>query len=453
MKIIKNSLARKIYLHFILIGSVVFTGIGVILHLFSMNYANLALEVSMKGMSEDVADALRFEQQQLIYAPDSVIEKWGYDALYNNFAFRVIRVANNEVLLQSVSNDQGSAALEALTGDIPVGYSHLAGVDRFRTELTLNGQALVLDMARNDLITELANEAVIPALNRVTAITIFAAFGVFMLVGYLSVRSVVQPVKTVAGQLKQIKPEQLSFRLSNEGLPYEIQPIVNSLNQAMERVEAGFDEQKRFVANAAHELKTPLAVLNTRVQLADIAPQIREEIVNDVAYMTRVVQQLLDLSRAQNFVVYNKVPVNLSALAQEVCMMLAPLALQFDKELSLDADSDTDQILADKAAVHIMIKNLVENALKHSQDNAKIQVKVTTTELEVSDNGPGIQSQYYDRLFERFWRQEQSTLTGSGLGLSIVKEVVDFHDAKLSVTCKNEQGGASFKVVFTQRNA
>ncbi|WP_125563757.1 sensor histidine kinase [Pseudoalteromonas rubra] len=453
MKIIKNSLARKIYLHFILIGSVVFTGIGVILHLFSMNYANLALEVSMKGMSEDVADALRFEQQQLIYAPDSVIEKWGYDALYNNFAFRVIRVANNEVLLQSVSNDQGSAALEALTGDIPVGYSHLAGVDRFRTELMLNGQALVLDMARNDLITELANEAVIPALNRVTAITIFAAFGVFMLVGYLSVRSVVQPVKTVAGQLKQIKPEQLSFRLSNEGLPYEIQPIVNSLNQAMERVEAGFDEQKRFVANAAHELKTPLAVLNTRVQLADIAPQICEEIVNDVAYMTRVVQQLLDLSRAQNFVVYNKVPVSLSALAQEVCMMLAPLALQFDKELSLDADPGTDQILADKAAVHIMIKNLVENALKHSQDNAKIQVRVTTTELEVSDNGPGIQSQYYDRLFERFWRQEQSTLTGSGLGLSIVKEVVDFHDAKLSVICKNEQGGASFKVVFTQPNA
>ncbi|QTL34986.1 sensor histidine kinase [Pseudoalteromonas viridis] len=453
MKIIKNSLARKIYLHFILIGSVVFTGIGVILHLFSMNYANLALEVSMKGMSEDVADALRFEQQQLIYAPESVVEKWGYDALYNNFAFRVIRAADNVVLLQSVNSDQSSAALNALTERIPTGYSHLDGVDRFRTELTLNGQALFLDMARNDLITELANEAVIPALNRVTAITIFAAFGVFMLVGYLSVRSVVQPVKTVAGQLKQIKPEQLSFRLSNEGLPYEIQPIVNSLNQAMERVEGGFDEQKRFVANAAHELKTPLAVLNTRVQLADIAPQIREEIVNDVAYMTRVVQQLLDLSRAQNFVVYNKVPVSLSALAQEVCMMLAPLAVQFDKELSLDTDAVTEQILADKAAVHIMIKNLVENALKHSQDKAKIQVKVTATELEVSDNGPGIQSQYYDRLFERFWRQEQSTLTGSGLGLSIVKEVVDFHNAKLTVTCKNEQGGASFKVAFAERVA
>ncbi|WP_249364752.1 sensor histidine kinase [Pseudoalteromonas rubra] len=189
------------------------------------------------------------------------------------------------------------------------------------------------------------------------------------------------------------------------------------------------------------------------VQLADIAPQIREEIVNDVAYMSRVVQQLLDLSRAQNFVVYNKVPVSLSALAQEVCMMLAPLAVQFDKELSLDTEPGLAQILGDKAAVHIMIKNLVENALKHSKDNAKIQVRVSATELEVSDNGPGIQSQFYDRLFERFCRQEQSTLSGSGLGLPIVKEVVDFHNAKLTVTCKNEQGGASFKVVFGEREA
>ncbi|WP_440053127.1 sensor histidine kinase [Pseudoalteromonas sp. T1lg65] len=450
MKITKQSLARKIYLHFVIIGSMVFTLIGTTLYLFSINFANLAVESSMFGMSEDIQEHLYFDQNnQLQYYTDNVAEKWGYDALFNNLAFRVVDVASNQILFKSTLSESGSEAMSALSDTIPMGYSHLDGVDRYRIAFELDSRPLHLDLARNDLIGELANEAVMPVLSQVAIVTMVAAFLVFMVVGFLSIRSIVRPVRKVASQLEEITPEQLSFRLSSEGLPVEIQPIINSLNQAMTRVEAGFDEQRRFVANAAHELKTPLAVLNTRVQLAKLDPATNAGVLTDVSYMTRVVQQLLDLSRAQSRLGYEKTELSVLELAQEACMMLAPLALSLDKELEFEPDEHAGhKIVADKAAVHIMVKNLIENGLRHSNDNATVVIRATHNLIEVADNGPGINEQNYEKLFERFWRQEQSSLTGSGLGLAIVKEVVDLHNAKLTVECKNELGGATFKVLF-----
>ncbi|OHU85029.1 MULTISPECIES: sensor histidine kinase [Pseudoalteromonas] len=445
----QHSLAKKIYLHFLLIGSAVFTLIGVTLYLFSINFANLAVESSMYGMSEDIVQQLHFdEQQRLQYHPENVAEKWGYDALFNNLAFRVVEQNSGQVILNSISSEAGSQALAALDSALPKGYSHQAGIDRYRLEYDVQGTAVYVDLARNDLIGEFANEAVMPVLSQVSIVTMVAAFVVFMLVGFLSIRSIVRPVREVASQLEAITPEQLSFRLSSHGLPIEIQPIVNSLNQAMDRVETGFDEQKRFVANAAHELKTPLAVLNTRVQLADMDSATSEGVLADVGYMTRVVQQLLDLSRAQRQFGNERSPLSLLMLSKEVCMMLAPLAVSLDKELSLEPDESGELVQADKAAVHIMVKNLIENALRHSKDKASIIVRTSNNYIEVLDNGPGIDEENKDKLFERFWRKEQSVLTGSGLGLAIVKEIAHRHQAHLTVKCKNELGGATFKVLF-----
>ncbi|KJZ04419.1 sensor histidine kinase [Pseudoalteromonas piscicida] len=445
------SLAKKIFLHFFIIGSAVFSLIGVSLYLFSTNYANLAVEQSMVGMSEDIQEQLYFDNtNKLIYQSDSVAEKWGYDALYNNLVFRVTHAQTGTVLLQSTTNESSSSALQALidTKDIPLGYSHLNGIDRYRIETNIDTVPVFIDLGRNDLIGELANEAVMPVLSQVSIFIISAAFLVFMVVGYLSIRSIVRPVKSVAGQLQRIRPEQLNFRLSEQGLPVEIVPIVHSLNQAMARVETGFDEQKRFVANAAHELKTPLAILNTRVELAQLDKHTHFGILADVSYMTRVVQQLLDLSRAQSLNAYEKHSLSIVPLAKEACMMLAPLSVTMDKQLELEIDDTGEVITGDQSSIHIMIKNLIENALRHSTEQAQIKVKASGKCIEVMDSGPGIDIQNYEKIFERFWRKEQSSMTGSGLGLAIVKEVVDLHHATLDVTCQNYMGGATFCVTF-----
>ncbi|RRS06856.1 two-component sensor histidine kinase [Pseudoalteromonas sp. J010] len=450
------SLAKKIYLHFFIIGSSVFSLIGISLYLFSTNYANLAVKESMFGMSEDIQEQLSFNSnRELVYQSDNVAEKWGYDALYNNLVFRVTHGETNETLLQSTSNITSSAALQALIDnqDIPVGYSHLKGIDRYRIETEIDNVPVNIYLGRNDLLGELANEAVMPALSQVSIFIIIAAFFVFMLVGYLSIRSIVKPVKSVAAQLARVRPEQLNFRLSEQGLPVEIVPIVHSLNQAIARVETGFDEQKRFVANAAHELKTPLAILNTRVELAKLDKNTHAGILADVSYMTRVVQQLLDLSRAQSLDAYAKQSLSITPLAKEACMMLAPLSVTLNKQLELEIDENGEMFAGDQSSIHIMIKNLIENALRHSAEGALIKVHASGNSISVMDSGPGIDIQNYEKIFERFWRKEQSSMTGSGLGLAIVKEVVDLHHATLDVTCKNTLGGATFSVTFSTLNS
>ncbi|KID55878.1 histidine kinase [Pseudoalteromonas luteoviolacea] len=448
----KDSLARKLFILFSVMGGAVFALIGGILFLFSINFANIAVEKSMHGMAEDIPESLHFDEQgTLIYSSTNMAKKWGYDALFNNLAFKVIDRASNSVILTSNKHLETSAALLALPIDLPEGYSFSNGIDRYRIAVTLDDRALYVDLARDDLIGELANEAVLPMLGQVLTLTMIAAFLIFICVGYVSIKAVVKPVNKVAEQLDGIEPSQLDRRLDKKGVPSEMLPLVNALNDTMERVEKGFKEQKRFVANAAHELKTPLAVLRTRLELANVPEKVGCELMGDIAYMTRVVEQLLDLSRAQNQNSYLHKPVNISDVARDVCMLLGPLTVTHNKELALEEIDKDATVIGDQAALIIMLKNLLENALKHAEEGANIIVEVANDRISVKDSGPGIKEEDRVKLFERFWRKEQSTLTGSGLGLAIVHEVTLAHNAKIDVDCNNELGGATFHVYFYDR--
>ncbi|ESP93418.1 MULTISPECIES: sensor histidine kinase [Pseudoalteromonas] len=448
----KGSLARKLFILFGVMGGVVFALIGAILFLFSINFANIAVEKSMHGMAEDIPDGLHFDAQgRLNYSSSNIAKKWGYDALFNNLAFKVIDRSNNSVILTSNPHLETSVALLALPMDLPEGYSFSNGIDRYRMAVSVQGKELYVDLARDDLIGELANEAVLPMLGQVLTLTMVAAFLIFICVGYVSIKAIVKPVNKVAEELDGIEPAQLDRRLDHKGVPSEMLPLVNALNDTMDRVEKGFKEQKRFVANAAHELKTPLAVLRTRLELANVPDKIACELMSDISYMTRVVEQLLDLSRAQNQNSYLHKPVNITDVAKDVCMLLGPLTVTHKKELALEEIDENPSVIGDQAALIIMLKNLLENALKHAQDGAQIIVEVANGRISVKDSGPGIKEEDRAKLFERFWRKEQSTLTGSGLGLAIVHEVVSAHNAKIDVICNNELGGATFQVYFHDR--
>ncbi|KZN64401.1 sensor histidine kinase [Pseudoalteromonas luteoviolacea] len=448
-----DSLARKLFLLFTVLGCGVFALIAGILFLFSINFANIAVEKSMHGMAEDIPDTLHFNKDgQLIYTATNMAKKWGYDALFNNLAFKVSDSQTGEILLTSNPYQATSAALLALPRVMPEGYSFSNGIDRYRIAAEIQGRTLFVDLARDDMIGELANEAVLPMLGQVLTLTMVSAFLIFIFVGYISIKAVVKPVKNVAAQLDSIEPSQLDRRLDNEGVPSEMLPLVNALNETMDRVETGFNEQKRFVANAAHELKTPLAVLRTRLELANLPDKIGCELMGDITYMTRVVEQLLDLSRAQNQNSYLHKPVNVSDIAKDVCMLLGPLTLTYKKELALEEINENTTVIGDQAALIIMLKNLLENALKHASEGAQIIVEVASDRISVKDSGPGIKEEDRVKLFERFWRKEQSTLTGSGLGLAIVHEVVVAHNARIDVECKNDMGGATFHVYFYDKS-
>ncbi|MBQ4810555.1 HAMP domain-containing histidine kinase [Pseudoalteromonas luteoviolacea] len=444
-----DSLARKLFLLFTVLGCGVFALIAGILFLFSINFANIAVEKSMHGMAEDIPDTLHFDERgALVYTATNIAKKWGYDALFNNLAFKVSDSITGDVLLTSNPHQATSVALLALPQSMPEGYSFSNGIDRYRIAVEIQGRALFVDLARDDMIGELANEAVLPMLGQVLTLTMVSAFLIFIFVGYISIKAVVKPVKNVASQLDSIEPSQLDRRLDKQGVPSEMLPLVNALNDTMDRVETGFNEQKRFVANAAHELKTPLAVLRTRLELANLPDKIGCELMGDITYMTRVVEQLLDLSRAQNQNSYLHKSVNISDVAKDVCMLLGPLTLTYKKDLALEEIDKNATVIGDQAALIIMLKNLLENALKHAEEGAQIIVEVACDRISVKDSGPGINEADRVKLFERFWRKEQSTLTGSGLGLAIVNEVVIAHNARIDVECNNDMGGATFHVYF-----
>jgi signal transduction histidine kinase len=450
----KNALSWRLLKHFLLIGGSVFSLIAVILYLFSINFANLAVEQSMFGMAEDIQTNLAFnEQSHLIYKSERVAERWGYDALYNNLGFRVIDLSTQQEILRSFLNKDVASIIDTLPTQLPEGYSQIAArnnthTDLFRIIFTLEQQKLALDLARNDLLGELANEAVMPVLSQVAILTIGAAFVVFVCVTFISIRALVRPVENVTSQLLQIKPNQLDRRLSTKGVPSEVLPLVLGLNEAMERVEQGFEEQKRFVANAAHELRTPLAILSTRVELTEIPTEVEPALMGDIKYMSRVIEQLLDLSRAQNQVGFTHSPVDLKDIGKDVCMLLGPLSVTHQKELSLEIIDEECNVLGDKGALIILAKNLLENALKYASEHALVQMIITKNSLSIKDSGPGISEGDRVKLFERFWRKEQSALTGSGLGLSIVSEIANAHNADIDVICNNDLGGATFRVTF-----
>ncbi|MFC3031952.1 sensor histidine kinase [Pseudoalteromonas fenneropenaei] len=453
-----NSLANRLFLHFVLISGGLFAAIILVFYLISYRFSDVALEMSFKGMSEDIVEQLSLaEDGRIVFEANNLVEKWGFDALYNNLGFRVVDLRSGAMLFSSTPHDAVQPLVNALSKDLRIGFNqNLNGASAYRTKLQLNyppnlhtsQPELVLDLIRSDLLGALANEAVMPAMTNVAVLTMAAAFIVFVVVSLKSVGYLVRPVEVLSRQLGSIKPNQLNRRLNVAHLPAEIAPLVTALNQAMQRVEEGFEEQKRFVANAAHELRTPLAVMQTRIEVVKDLATVKKELLNDIGYMSRIVEQLLDLSRAQNKAAYEPTQVSLNDIAIDVCMLLAPLAVSNYKELEFQKAEPDSIVLGDKGALTVMAKNLIENAIKHSKPHAHITVQIVQNRFMVKDSGPGIHEADRAMIFERFWRKSQSNSGSSGLGLAIVHEIAIAHQATILLESPNEMGGSSFVIEF-----
>ena len=218
-------------------------------------------------------------------------------------------------------------------------------------------------------------------------------------------------------------------------LQRELRPVVETINQQAARLTRQIDVQKRFVADAAHQLRTPLALIG--VQLHDAASQAEsaplqatlEALRQGTRQLGRVVDQLLSLSQAesQRAGAPPRAPVDLAHGVREVMLELAMLAEARGVELGLDpVPAELPRVLADAALLHALVYNLVDNALRYTPAGGSVSLRVeprgARVELSVCDTGPGIAPELRARVFERFYRVEPAPSGGSGLGLSIVRE-------------------------------
>ena len=201
-------------------------------------------------------------------------------------------------------------------------------------------------------------------------------------------------------------------------------------------------------ANAAHELRTPLTILQGRVELNDIPATIKATLLTDISYMSRLVEQLLDLSRAQSQHSYSIQPVNIVEVMSQACELLGPLVLSLNKDLELIVNDKKFTVEGDKASLTVACKNLLENALKYSPEQGKVIAVVSHNSISISDNGPGFNDLDKVMATQVFWRKDQSDNKGSGLGLAIVDEIIRTHNGRLLIGRCPQLKGAMMTLEF-----
>ena len=294
------------------------------------------------------------------------------------------------------------------------------------------------------------------ALRTVWPIAVMAPL--LMLIVWWVVSASLAPVSRVRRQVSERQADDLS-EVSEAGLPDEIRPLVRELNLLFGRVRQAFDAQKSFVADAAHELRSPLAALKLQAQGLQRAPDdaAREVAVSrltaGIDRATRLVEQLLILARQQASVAagVKAEPVSLPELARLSIADVAPAAQARRIDLGL-AHADEGRITGHPEALRILLRNLLDNAVKYSPGGGTVDVEVRREAqalvVSVQDSGPGIPEPDRERVLDRFYRVTGTQTTGSGLGLAIVKSIAELHGAQLTLDRSPRLGGLRVQLRF-----
>jgi two-component system OmpR family sensor kinase len=278
---------------------------------------------------------------------------------------------------------------------------------------------------------------------------------ILMLVVWWVVSGSLEPVARVRKQLASRQADDLS-PVSDAGLPDEVRPLVQELNLLFGRVRTAFDTQQTFVADAAHELRTPLAALKLQVQSLERADCLdaRRLAVSrlnaGIERATRLVEQLLVLARQEANAAPHQ-PVILADLARRAVADLIGVAQARQIDLGLQR-ADAGTVGGQPDALMILLRNLVDNAIKYTPGGGTVDVSVLAEpgalSVTVEDSGPGIPLVERERVFDRFYRVPGSDAAGSGLGLAIIKAIAERHGATLALGESQRLGGLAATVRF-----
>ncbi|NUU02313.1 sensor histidine kinase [Herbaspirillum robiniae] len=266
-----------------------------------------------------------------------------------------------------------------------------------------------------------------------------------------------RPILAVKDELAARDPNSLTPLRAGQ-LQVELRPIVEAINQYIQRLNAQVTVQKRFVADAAHQLRTPLTVIDSQIQFArqldDPArlPQVLAALHESSRNMTDLTNKLLQLSQAEasNSGAFPRGPVDLIAVAATVLEELAGLALKKGIDLGMETELDSAVVNGNETQLAGMLMNLIDNALRYTPHGGKVTVGLAREDgggdgaqfvITVSDNGPGIPAEVRERVFERFYRNAAPDQPGSGLGLPIVREIVQASQGSITLDAPGDGSG------------
>jgi two-component system, OmpR family, sensor histidine kinase QseC len=277
--------------------------------------------------------------------------------------------------------------------------------------------------------------------------TVLGSLLLFSVVMYYTLRRMIKPLREASSAAARVDPRNLSARITTRNLPVEFSPVIDAFNLALDRLEKGFRVQQEFLADAAHELKTPLALLRAQIE-TDPAGD-RRALLPDLDLMARQVHQLLHLAEVRETRNYVFEPTDVVTVAETVVDFLGRLCIRHKVLISicdLRGSSAAAELHADRSAVYMLLKNLLENAIQHSPPEGVITVTVDAQEISIRDEGAGIPADDLPKLFTRFWRGSGRRDDGAGLGLAICQEIVTAHGWHLSA--RSTGHGAEFRLLF-----
>ena len=260
------------------------------------------------------------------------------------------------------------------------------------------------------------------------------------------VRSSMVGLRLAVSRAGAIDLDRPGTQLPTSDVPAEIAALVEAMNAALRRIDDGHERHKRFLADAAHELRTPIAVLQNRIELL-AGNEAGRQLLLDVQRLANLAEQLLDLQRMNHKRSDFRV-VDLVTVAKGVMSDLAPMAVSAGYEPHFSAEASSVRVMGDSSAIERAIINVVQNAIAYGGNRGRISLAVLRDgAVEVSDDGEGVPPDQKERIFEPFHRLKPIE-RGAGLGLNLVRQIMSHHDGTASVL-ESPSGGARFVLQFS----
>ena len=371
---------------------------------------------------------------------------WIYQALPSDLKYRVLDASGRVILTSDSSREPLAPAGAGFDPGTP-SFEVRSGGQRLnvRTEpIVRDGTMYYLQAAFSERIAMLARTVGGNLFVRETLQLAFISMIVLSIAVFFTLRRLLKPLREASDAAARIEPRNLSARIVIRHAPVEFSPVIDAFNQALDRLENGYRVQQAFLEATAHELKTPLALLRAQIEMEGCDD--RGTLLRDIDQIARQVHQLLHLAEVSEARNYRFEPTNVASVAENVVGYLRRLAERRTIYLDLCTSAECKSVQADPAALHMLLKNVIENAIEHSPSGGVVAVLVESDQVTIRDEGPGIPEADLPHLFTRFWRGSTRRSEGAGLGLAICKEIITAHHWHLSA--RNSGLGAEFVLRF-----
>jgi signal transduction histidine kinase len=443
----ESILSRIVILHVV---AVVITSIFMSLALsWLLNYAtNNIHDKAMEEQAVSVGEHLTARSDGSLEL-DLPLDLLGlYSQAYGRYSYAVVD-DQGRVLFSSLKDNAALFPADTRTGDVEFLQQRQgdATVSGASIRKTVGGHTVWIqtgeDLANRDVLID----DIVADFYRNVGWIILPILLVLLIADIAIFRRALRPLREASEIASQIGPARTGLRLPIEEIPSEVRPLVLAVNQALDRLEEGLRIQRDFTADAAHELRTPLSILRTRLDLLK-DEQIGKALRQDVEGMAHVISQLLDIAELDAFVVDPGEKADLQAVTAGVAEFVAPLALAQGKDIALLGATEPVWVKGNPEMLSRAIRNLAENAINHTTPGTAVEFVVERNgTVNVLDHGPGITEDERKLIFQRFWRRDRRKAGSTGLGLSIVQRIAELHSAIITVE-NRLPNGAIFSLKF-----